>query len=83
MNKYELLTELRKNKINPRAYSIFEVTDPPHDEQYVLAKEKNMWVIYFDERGERTLEMYYLNEKEACQSFLEIILNDPTTIQGK
>jgi hypothetical protein len=80
MNTQDLLKALRKNRIMPEAYSIVNITAPPHDEQYVLTKERNMWVIYFEERGERTYEMFYMNEDEACRSFLDKILKDPSTL---
>jgi len=81
MNTKELLLELKKKNVLSIAYSIAGLTSPPHDEQYVLTKKDGSWVIYFDERGERTLEEYYLSEDEACKAFLAIILSDHSAIK--
>ena len=79
MNTHDVKVELENNNIDPRAYSINGLTAPPHDEQYVLSNTNNLWVIYFEERGERTYEMFYLTENEACEHFLTRILKDTTT----
>jgi hypothetical protein len=77
MNREELLNKLRQNLIDPRDYSIIDYTAPPIDEQFVLTRERNMWVIYYYERGNRNEENFFLSEDEACVYFLTRLLKLP------
>jgi len=79
MNSNELKSVLEKEKINSQAYSIFGVKGPPEDEQYVLDKEGQKWVIYYSQKGERINQKSFEVEDEACRYFLNLLLKDNST----
>ena len=76
MNTHDVKVELENNKIDPRAYSIYGETDLSGDEQYVLNKSWDNWVVYYLERGERNNQKMFSSEDEACRYFLEMILKE-------
>ncbi|MBN2238479.1 MAG: hypothetical protein JW712_01790 [Dehalococcoidales bacterium] len=77
MNRYDLLIELEKNHIDPQCYSIYGVTEPPEEEQYVFIKENKRLEIFYLERGNRNEEQWFIDEDEACRYFLEWIVRVP------
>ncbi len=79
MKTHDLVIELKKNNVSPRAYSIYGQTDLPVDEQYVLNKSGNNWVLYYSEKGERLEQKIFEVEDEACRYFLNWLLKYPET----
>lgn len=67
MKVSELCNELERLGISKELYSIMSGGMP--NEKLCLVYE-NGWKIYYSERGERTGEMSYSNEEEACEVFL-------------
>jgi hypothetical protein len=91
MNREELRNLLEKYQIKPGVYNIYGLKGyNPYglqrvlaDDQTVLDQENNKWVVYFYERGQKINPQSFSSEDEACQSFLNEILNDPTTRLNK
>jgi hypothetical protein len=48
-------------------------------EHYVLALEEGGWSVYYSERGQRTGEVRFDTEHEACDYLLLQLVSDPTT----
>ncbi len=78
MNKYDLKQILEKERIDPRIYSIYGITGPPKDQQYVLWKEGLIWSVYFYERGHKFDLEQFLTEDEGCKRLLDLLLTDST-----
>lgn len=76
MNVNQLIAVLEKERIRQDAYSI---TGDCSNESYVIASSGCNWQVYYYERGIKTNLVEFDNEMQACQHFLGIILNDPTT----
>ena len=70
---------LRMGTTSPHAYSIYEMTNPPTDEQYVLDKAGEKWRYYYYERGLRSVEQLFDTEDEACRHLLRQIIADHYT----
>ncbi len=77
MNRKELMTKLEEERINPRYYSIFGFTEPPIEEQCVLQKEGDKWVVYYLERGQKMDLKAFKTEDEACRHFFDDVLSYP------
>ena len=70
MNVEQLKKELDNLKIPKMSYSILEGGTPSETLCLVL---EDKWRIFYSERGERTLELEYLTEEEACETFLRML----------
>ena len=67
MNRNELLAALRELRIPPTAYSL---DGSGGGECYCLQADKNNWLIYYSERGQRHSIVSYPTEQEANEKFL-------------
>jgi len=77
MNQKELELKLALNGIEPRSYSLYGAD---YNECLVLSQLGNdIWQIYYFERGVKSGLTEYYREAEACEAFLQIILNDRLT----
>ena len=76
MKKDELQNILNQKGINKDSFCL-DGGNPT--EKYVLSQESSHWSVYYSERGLRTEEKIFSTEEEACEYFLSIILEDPTT----
>lgn len=75
MNAAELENQLRSACIRLDSYSLDGI---PKDEALILEPSTgNGWKIYYSERGLRSGEKVFITEDEACQCFLEIVMQDP------
>jgi hypothetical protein len=83
MNRKEMKALFDKENISPRTYSIYGLTSPPQDEQYVLDKVQDTWITYYSEKGLRISLQYFYTEDEACNYMSRKILEDPTTRMKK
>jgi len=84
MNRIGLVTILEREQINPRFYSIYGLTEPPIDEQGVLGREGDKWVVYYFERGERSGLRVFDTEDQACRYFRDWVLSVPgLRLKGK
>jgi len=81
MNKSELEEHLRKELVDPAAYSLEGGQN--WYEKYCLDREGSRWVVYFAERGERLGLRAFDTESEACEYLLAWVLDDPTTRNTK
>ncbi len=80
MNRHELEAKLKSEGVNPRTYAIGHIdADVSYDERYCLEQNNLGWSVYYRERGNRNCERKFQSEAEACDYFLEEILQDPTT----
>lgn len=70
MNSRELLKILQKSKMSYYGYSI---NDIEKDDAYHLSNENGAWIIYYMERGKRTIIGTYKSEAEACQAFHKLV----------
>jgi len=76
MTKPQLKEYLEKYGFNSNTYSL----EPGiHADQQVLEEHYGVWSVYYSERGIRSGEKTFNNEEEACDYFLEIHSEDPTT----
>ncbi|KJY41543.1 hypothetical protein VR41_12075 [Streptomyces sp. NRRL B-1568] len=48
-------------------------------ERYCLEQRADGWAVYYSERGQRTGELLFAAEDEACSELYSMILEDPTT----
>lgn len=76
MNRIDLQQRLREEKVDELSYSL-EGGLP--NERYVLSKERNVWSVYYSERGIMTNLHVFETESDACLYLLQQLLNDPTT----
>ena len=67
MKRIELAQYMKKNGISDKAISFL-----PCNEKYCLINDGNKWVIYFDERRERTYYFEFESEDEACEELLNL-----------
>jgi hypothetical protein len=49
------------------------------EEQYRLERDGSFWAVYYYERGNKNELRHFAGEEEACEHFLRIVRNDPTT----
>lgn len=78
MDRTDLIRAADSEGIRPSAYSL-EGGLP--FEQYVLSLEEGDWSVYYSERGQRTGEVHFDTEHEACDYLLMRMVSDPTTRQ--
>lgn len=77
MNRDELQSLLRQQRIDPGAYSL---TGGSPNEQYVLSREANgRCAVYYSERGTRSGERSFGTEDEACRYLLRLLGGDPSS----
>jgi len=77
MDRDELKNALIASGISSAAYSLSGGTS---NESYVLVQEsEGQWAVYYCERGQRVGLRLFSSESEACEHFLDRILDDPTT----
>jgi hypothetical protein len=69
----ELATILSKQKINPLAYSL---DGGLPSEKYVLDHQSDKWLVYYSERGLRSVLRTFDNEDAACRHFLTLLSDD-------
>ena len=76
MNRSELEKKLIEEDLRSDSYSLY---GEDSDESYILKKENNdTWTMHYSERGLETGKSYFRTESEACETFLNILLSDPT-----
>jgi hypothetical protein len=81
MNQNELEKRLILEGVDPRAYSLYGAD---YNECLVLSQMGNdTWQIYYSERGLITALNEFQSETEACETFLQMLLDDPTTRPGE
>jgi hypothetical protein len=49
------------------------------EEQYRIERDGGFWSVYYYERGNKNGSRHFVSEEDACEHFLKIIQNDPTT----
>jgi hypothetical protein len=74
MNKQMLQQLLDEEGIRRDCYDLAGGMPP---EKYVLAKEGNMWSVYYSEHGLQSNKRQFATEDEACAYLLELLRNDP------
>ncbi len=47
--------------------------------QCVISLEDEGWSVYYSERGNRTGEVHFGTQHEACDYLLMLLVSDPTT----
>jgi hypothetical protein len=67
MNRSELERKI-KNLGAPRDSYCLNGGFP--NEALCLSESSNIWSIYYSEHGQKTEEIFYKNEEEACDGFL-------------
>ncbi|WP_338803678.1 hypothetical protein WDV76_16685 [Xenorhabdus griffiniae] len=70
MNKEELRTRLKENKISSSYYSLEGGTP---DDRICLTYEGGYWLVYHAERGMRSWVESFEKEEDACQRFWEYV----------
>ncbi|MFX8755012.1 hypothetical protein ABTM47_19710, partial [Acinetobacter baumannii] len=68
---------LEKLKVNPELYSI---ESHLKNDVYVIEKINNQWYVYYSERGKKNSLRIFELESEACDFFLDYILEDSSAI---
>ena len=76
MDRTDLIEAAEREGIRSSAYSLDGGLPA---EQYVLALEEEGWSVYYSERGQRTDEVHFDTEHEACDYLLVRLVSDPTT----
>lgn len=76
MNIKELKLILHEEKFNPKSYAINKVEQ---SESFCINYEGGAWHVYYSERGNRVDEATFLREEDACDHFLKMLRDDPTT----
>ena len=77
MNAAEVEKILSRHGVHPRAYSIEGRNES--DGQYRLEKSGTFWCVYYYERGNRSDARNFVEEKDACEWFIDLLLGDPAT----
>ncbi len=67
MKRLELAQYMKKNGISDKSISFL-----PCNGKYCLINEGKKWVIYFDDRNERTYYAEFESEDEACGELLNL-----------
>ena len=79
MNVDELKITLDKEGVNPLYYSLDGSTKRAWMGAWILENRKDVWLVYFSERGMK-FELTKLSiEDEASQYILKRLLQSPTT----
>jgi hypothetical protein len=73
----ELRRALAALGVQRRAVSIDGVEAT--EEQYRLECDGGFWAVYYCERGNKNELRHFATEEDACEHFLTIVRNDPTT----
>ena len=68
MNIKQLETELKKNHIPDWYYNLSDTGR--NDERLCIEKSDKGWIVYYLERGERTTDLMFDTEDEACNYIL-------------
>lgn len=76
VNRTELVEAANREGIRPSAYSLDGGLPA---ERYVLALGEGGWSVYYSERGERTGQVHFDTEHEACDYMLLTLVGDSTT----
>jgi hypothetical protein len=71
----ELRRALTESGVSPNAYNIEGVG--VCEDRYCLEKDGNWWIAYYYERGNKNGLREFWREEEACQYFLEMLVEDP------
>ena len=74
MTKKELIKELERNNVDKSLYD-FENGHGFFDDQFLLNKESNTYIIYYLERGKKNKIKSFSSEEKANNYFLELLLN--------
>ncbi len=72
MNREELIKALNKLNIDPFYYSL-----EGHKREFAFNLEESYgkWTVYYFERGERSYEKTFDDEKKACEYIYDLIKN--------
>ena len=73
----ELLVQLENHGIRRDSYSL---DGGLPSELYCLNHQGERWEVYYSERGQKTGLQVFVSEEEACRVFLDLIMNDESTI---
>ncbi|HEY4023249.1 MAG TPA: hypothetical protein VGM75_31480 [Pseudonocardiaceae bacterium] len=76
VNRTELIEALNKAGVAPSTYSL---KGNLPSEKYCLEQRSDGWAVYYSERGQRTGEVVYGSEDEACDALYSKLVGDPTT----
>lgn len=80
MDRSALKAVLDSEDVDASAYSL---TGGMPFEAYVLECNPAGWSVFYSERGQRSGEVAFQTEEEACAHLLELILRDSTTRKGR
>ena len=69
MTRDEFLQRASNLGIDPRSFSLNEVTD----EAYVMVHESHRWTTFYSERGLRTGECHFRSEEDALDDLFRRI----------
>ena len=67
MNIQQLKNRLDELGVSETRYSL---AGGQPDDKLCLAREGNVWVVYYSERGKRPFEKSFATQEEACECFL-------------
>lgn len=77
MNRDDLRRQLDELKVNPNSYSL---DGGCPSESYVLSDEGNgVWSVYYSERGNRSSEIKFNSESDACVELKRRLLSDSSS----
>lgn len=76
MNRRELVEMARQAGIREDVFSLAGGLAP---ETYVLEVAEGGWNVYYSERGDRTGNIFFATEDEACSHLFDLLIRDPTT----
>ncbi|MGH7144436.1 MAG: hypothetical protein ACRD22_05745 [Terriglobia bacterium] len=79
MTKIELLKLLKCEGFRADAYSL---DGGVPEERYCLDYCHGIWSVYYSERGLQSGKREFSLESDACEFFLKLIKDDPTTVTG-
>ncbi len=71
MTKNELRERLVRESIPPDTYNL-EGGLP--NEAYCLNQDKNIWEVYYSERGQKSMLKQFEFENEACDYFYKLLI---------
>ena len=75
----QLSATLRRERVHRHAYRLMELGD----DAYCLMRERDEWVVFYYERGERWDERHHATEELAAADLFARIMRDPTTRQKR
>ncbi len=76
MTRSELREMLNVSGVSPRRYSI---DGGPREDRHVLLEDGPVWLVFYEELGQRNDERLFLTEGEACQCLYDRLVKTRRT----